>query len=94
MTDAILSKKAVWRDYYEMCKPRVVMMMILTSLVGMFLAVPGMVPADILLWGNLGIALVASAGAVVNHLIDHRVDTIIAWYRQAAMRKIDSACSV
>jgi len=70
-------KKAGWRDYYEMCKPRVVMMMILTSLVGMFLAVPGIVPMDILIWGNLGIALVASAGAVVNHLIDHQVDTIM-----------------
>jgi len=71
------AKSATWRDYYEMCKPRVVMMMILTSLVGMFLAVPGMVPLDILVWGNLGIALVASAGAVINHLIDHQVDTIM-----------------
>ncbi|MFT5321515.1 MAG: protoheme IX farnesyltransferase, partial [Pseudohongiellaceae bacterium] len=70
-------KVASWRDYYEMCKPRVVMMMILTSLVGMFLAVPGMVSLNILIWGNLGIALVASAGAVVNHLIDHQVDTIM-----------------
>jgi len=71
------AKSATWRDYYEMCKPRVVMMMILTSLVGMFLAVPGIVPLDILVWGNLGIALVASAGAVINHLIDHQVDTIM-----------------
>lgn len=77
MTEAILKKTASWRDYYEMCKPRVVMMMVLTSMIGMFLAVPGMVPLDILLWGNLGIALVASAGAVVNHLIDYRVDTIM-----------------
>ena len=72
-----LHKKASWRDYYEMCKPRVVMMMIATSLVGMFLAVPGMVPVSALIWGNLGIALVASAGAVINHLIDHRIDTIM-----------------
>lgn len=77
MTETTLRKVASWRDYYEMCKPRVVMMMILTSLVGMFLAVPGMVPVPVLLWGNLGIALVASAGAVVNHLIDHRIDTIM-----------------
>ncbi len=78
MTEIVLRKKpATWRAYYEMCKPRVVMMMVLTSLVGMFLAVPGMVPIDILLWGNIGIALVASAGAVVNHLIDYRVDTIM-----------------
>jgi protoheme IX farnesyltransferase len=71
------AKVATWRDYYEMCKPRVVMLMVLTSLVGMFLAVPGMVPLDILIWGNVGIALVSGAGAVVNHLIDHRIDTIM-----------------
>lgn len=77
MTEFLLKKTASWRDYYEMCKPRVVMMMVLTSLIGMFLAVPGMVSLDILLAGNLGIALVASAGAVVNHLIDYRADTLM-----------------
>lgn len=66
-----------WRDFYEMCKPRVVMLMILTSLVGMFLAVPGMVPFDVLILGNLGIALVAASGAVVNHLIDRKIDIIM-----------------
>lgn len=74
----LASKQAVsWRDYYEMCKPRVVMLMILTSMVGMFLAVPGMVPWDVLILGNLGIALVAGSGAVVNHLIDYRVDSVM-----------------
>lgn len=74
----ITHKQAVnWRDYYEMCKPRVVMLMILTSMVGMFLAVPGMVPWDILILGNVGIALVAASGAVVNHLIDRKVDAVM-----------------
>ena len=53
------------------------MLMILTSLVGMFLAVPGMVPLDILILGNLGIALVAASGAVVNHLIDRKIDMMM-----------------
>ena len=53
------------------------MLMILTSLVGMFLAVPGMVPLDVLILGNLGIALVASSGAVVNHLIDRKIDVVM-----------------
>ncbi len=48
--------------------------MVLTSVVGMFMAVPGMVPINILLFGNLGIALVAGAGAVCNHLIDRKID--------------------
>lgn len=74
MTELILNLRASWRDYYEMCKPRVVFLMVLTSVVGMFLAVPGMVPISTLLLGNLGIALVAAAGAVCNHLIDRNID--------------------
>lgn len=77
MTDITSNQAASWRDFYEMCKPRVVMLMILTSLVGMFLAVPGMVPMDVLIFGNLGIALVAGSGAVVNHLIDRKIDIIM-----------------
>jgi heme o synthase len=78
VTEMTSSTPASWRDYYELCKPRVVYLMILTSLVGMFLAVPGMVPVDILILGNLGIALVASSGAVVNHLIDRKIDIKMA----------------
>ncbi len=78
MTEITTSSSAAsWRDFYEMCKPRVVMLMILTSLVGMFLAVPGMVPLEILVLGNLGIALVAASGAVVNHLIDRKIDVMM-----------------
>ncbi len=77
MTELAGKQTVSWRDYYEMCKPLVVMLMILTSMVGMFLAVPGMVPWDILILGNLGIALVAGSGAVVNHLIDYRVDSVM-----------------
>lgn len=67
-----------WRDYYELCKPRVVMLMILTSIIGMLLAVPGMVPLDVLLIGNLGIALCAGSAAVVNHLLDRHIDRKMA----------------
>ena len=77
MTELVDKQEVSWRDFYEMCKPRVVMLMILTSLVGMFLAVPGMVPLDILIFGNIGIALVAGSGAVVNHLIDYKVDSLM-----------------
>ncbi len=77
MTEITSSQTASWRDFYEMCKPRVVMLMILTSIVGMMLAVPGMVPLDVLILGNLGIALVAASGAVVNHLIDRKIDVLM-----------------
>lgn len=64
----------VWRDYLELCKPKVVALMLLTSLIGMLLAVPGMVPLDIVFWGNLGIALCAGSAAAINHLVDRQID--------------------
>ncbi|MEZ5568396.1 MAG: heme o synthase [Halioglobus sp.] len=67
-----------WRDYKELTKPNVVLLMILTSVIGMFMAVPGMVPLDVLVLGNLGIALCAGAAAAVNHLVDQRVDLQMA----------------
>ncbi|GIX31678.1 MAG: protoheme IX farnesyltransferase 1 [Porticoccaceae bacterium] len=72
------SARASWRDYLELTKPRVVALMLLTTLVGMFLAVPGMVPLDILFFGNLGIALCAGAAAAVNHLVDRHIDARMA----------------
>src|SRR5690625_7690976 len=50
------------------------MLMILTSVIGMLLAVPGMVPLGVLIIGNLGIALCAGSAAAVNHLVDRQVD--------------------
>lgn len=64
-----------WHDYLELTKPRVVALMILTSVIGMLLAVPGMVPLDVLVLGNLGIALCAGSAATINHLVDRHVDT-------------------
>jgi heme o synthase len=78
MTDTPLAGKATWRDYKELTKPNVVLLMILTSVIGMFMAVPGMVPLDALILGNLGIALCAGAAAAVNHLVDQRVDQRMA----------------
>lgn len=65
-------------DYFELTKPKVVALMILTSIIGMFLAVPGMVPLDVLILGNLGIALCAGSAAAVNHLVDRQIDIKMA----------------
>jgi len=69
---------ASWKDYLELTKPMVVALMILTSVIGMFMAVPGMVPLQVLILGNLGIALCAGAAAAVNHLVDRQVDLRMA----------------
>ena len=66
------------REYYELCKPRVVMLITFTAIVGMFLATPGMVPLDILVLGSLGITLMAASAAAINQLLDRHVDARMA----------------
>jgi protoheme IX farnesyltransferase len=79
MTEAVSSgARASWRDYKELTKPGVVVLMILTSVIGMCMAVPGWVPLDALIAGNLGIALCASSAAAINHLVDQRIDERMA----------------
>jgi len=63
-----------WRDYYELTKPRVVMLIVFTAIVGMFVSVPGWPGAMPLLFGTLGIGLAASSAAVFNHVLDARID--------------------
>jgi protoheme IX farnesyltransferase len=79
MTEAVTQPAgASWRDYKELTKPGVVALMILTSVIGMCMAVPGWVQLDALILGNLGIALCAGAAAAVNHLVDQRIDERMA----------------
>jgi len=70
--------RAGWRDYLELTKPRVVVLMLMTSLVGMFLATHSGVPWTVLVFGNLGIALCAGSAAVINHVVDRRIDALMA----------------
>jgi protoheme IX farnesyltransferase len=66
-----------FQDYLELCKPRVVALMVFTALVGMLLSAPGEVGFAPLIFGNLGIALMASSAAAINHLADRHVDAIM-----------------
>jgi protoheme IX farnesyltransferase len=59
-------------------KPRVVSLIVFTAVIGMFLATPGMVPLQVLVFGTLGIALAAGAAAAVNCLVEQKVDAVMA----------------
>ena len=48
------NQRLAWRDYLELCKPRVVALMLLTVVVGMYLAVPGWVPLSTIVCGKCG----------------------------------------
>ncbi|MEI6412749.1 MAG: heme o synthase [Pseudomonadota bacterium] len=66
-----------WRDYYELTKPKVVMLILFTALVGMLLSTPGLVPWQPLIFGLLGIGLASAGGAALNQVIDQRIDAVM-----------------
>lgn len=69
---------ARWREYWALTKPRVVALIVFTAVVGMFLAVPGLPPLRQSVFGFLGIWLAAASAAAINHLIDQRIDRVMA----------------
>ncbi len=66
------------REYWALTKPRVVALIVFTAFVGMFLAVPGLPPLRESVFGFIGIWLAASSAAAINHLIDQRIDRVMA----------------
>ena len=74
----LINESASWRDYYELTKPRVVMLLLLTALVGMCLSTPGWIDLQTLFAGIIGIGALSSAAAVINHVVDHRIDSLMA----------------
>ncbi len=74
MSEAILSLTVHWRQYLELCKPKVVALILFTAAVGMLLSTDGWVPFDLFFWGLVGIGLAASAGAALNHWVDQEID--------------------
>ena len=75
--NTIVETDVNWRDYYELTKPRVVMLIVFTAVVGMFLAVPGLPDVTRLVFGTIGIAMAASSAAVFNHVLDARIDILM-----------------
>jgi protoheme IX farnesyltransferase len=80
MATSLMLNNAACRcqEYLALCKLRVVSLIVFTAVIGMFLAVPGMVPLRILVAGTLGIALVAAAAAAFNCLVEQKIDAVMA----------------
>jgi len=79
MTEVAMVEKepVIWRQYLELCKPNVVLLIVFTAVVGMLLSVEGFVPLGPLIWGSIGIGLGAASGAAVNHWVDQRIDMLM-----------------
>ena len=71
-----------WRDFLELTKPKVSLLIVFTAIVGMVLASPGMVPLPALIFGTVGIALASGSAAAFNHVVDRRIDEQMARTRR------------
>jgi protoheme IX farnesyltransferase len=78
LTASTLQQSIAWRDFYELTKPKVVMLIVFTAVVGAVLAVPGWPGSVPLIVGSLGIGLAASSAAVINHVLDSRIDVLMS----------------
>jgi protoheme IX farnesyltransferase len=77
--DTVQSQTTTWRDYYDLCKPKVVMLLLLTAIVGVVLASPpGEISIFVLVMSSLGIGLAASAGAAINQIVERENDAKMA----------------
>lgn len=77
-TQVLPISEGILRQFIHLCKPRVVALIVFTAIIGMFLAVPGVVNPVILVAGTLGIFLVAAAAAAINCLVEQQVDALMA----------------
>jgi protoheme IX farnesyltransferase len=73
---------ARWRDFLELTKPKVSLLILFTAIVGMVLASPGMIPLRALVFGTLGIAMASGSAATINHILDRRIDKQMARTRR------------
>ena len=76
--DSMHGMKAIIHDLFEMTKPKVVLLMLITAWVGMALAPLGAIPWMQVIVGTLGIAFLAGAGAAYNHILDQHIDQKMA----------------
>ena len=77
MTTLVLPRNRL-RQFFALTKPRVVSLIVFTAVIGMFLATPGLPPLSAVIFGTLGIALVAGAAAAINCLVEQKIDAVMA----------------
>lgn len=62
------------KQFITLTKPRVVLLMLLTAIIGMQLASPDFIPLSTLIYANLGIGLASASAAAINQCVDRAID--------------------
>ncbi len=93
MTIALETEPSAWKAYFSLCKPKVVALLLLTSIVGVVMASPpGQISLFTLLMSTLGIGLAAAAGAVINQIVESESDARMARTERRALPQGKVSC--
>ena len=68
----------VLKNYLELTKPKVVLMMLITAIIGMLLASKSLPSLYLVIVSMIGIGLCASSAATINQIIDRNIDANMA----------------
>ena len=71
---ALTTARSTVADYFELTKPRITLMVVITALVGFVMASPRGVDAAALLAALIGTGLVASGASTLNMLLERDID--------------------
>ena len=95
MTSLAAPQSGLLRQYLVLTKPRVTQLAVFCAVIGMFLAAPGIPDMQRVLFGTLGIWLLAAAAFAINCLIEQEVDArMLRTARRATARGTISAYQV
>ena len=65
------------REFIALTKPRVNLLIMFTAIVGMLLAHQSTLNYELIFFASIGIGLAASAAAIINHVVDQKIDSIM-----------------
>jgi protoheme IX farnesyltransferase len=72
-------------DFFELTKPRITLVVLITAFTGMWLATGGVPPLPLTTLALLGIALASAASSVLNNYVDREVDKYMSRTRNRAL---------
>ena len=72
-----VSKNGTWKHYLELTKPRVQALLFVSCITGMLIASDFYPPIEVFISGLMGISLLAASSAVINHIFDVRLDSLM-----------------
>ncbi len=85
MNATITAVRTQASDFFELCKPRITLLVLLTTFTGMWLAGGGSVSAELVIYTLIGTGLASASSGALNNYVDREVDKLMARTRTRAL---------